>query len=168
MLGEEHKRNDEYVWSSIFCSELNKIYGFDYTLHPEHNEDSPIDMNLASLSGKYPQLEVQLTHAVELPFIALESHDSADYSGRPTIEAIERKYEKLTRQGADLTRLILLVQGYMSHEAAIKAFADPAFEKYRSYPFKGIYYSAPAMMSGDTLESLQEGYIIAIKDAFRK
>jgi hypothetical protein len=166
MYSEENKRNDEYIWASIFASELNKQHGFDYTLHPEHTEGTPVDMYLASLSGKYPQLEVQLTHAVELPFIAYEEPVTANYSKQPTMEAIERKFEKLTRQGADLTRLILLVQGYMSHEVATEVFAAPVFDKYKTYPFKGIYYAAPAMMSGDTNESLQEGYMIAIKDAF--
>lgn len=166
MYSEETKRNNEHIWASIFVHEINLQYNFDYNLVPERGEESPVDMYAVSESGEYPQLELQLTHAVELPFMAYEQPISADYTKQPTIDAIERKHEKLERQGIDLSRLILVIQGYMNHEAAALVFADPDFEKYKNYLFKGIYYSAPAMMSGDTDESLQEGYIVAIKDAF--
>ena len=166
MYSEETKRNNEHVWASIFVHEINQQHGFDYTLVPERGEESPVDMYAVSDSGKFPRLELQLTHAVELPFMAYEQPISADYTKHPTIEAIERKYTKLERQHADLSRLILVIQGYMNHDAARTVFADKVFDKYKSYPFKGIYYTAPAMMSGDTDESLQEGYTIAIKDAF--
>ncbi len=171
MYSEDTKRNNEHVWASIFVHEINRQHGFDYNLVPERGEESPVDMYAVSEGGKFPQLQLQLTHAVELPFMAYEQPVSADYTKHPTIEAIERKYGKLQRQGEDLSRLILVVQGYMNHNTAHMVFADKVFEKYKTYPFKGIYYSAPAMMSGDgnslgVPESLQEGYIVAIKDAF--
>ena len=166
MYSEETKRNNEHVWASIFIHEINKQHHFDYVLVPERGEDSPVDMYAVSDSGNLPQLQLQLTYAVELPFIAYEQAVSADYTKHPTIVAIERKYEKLTRQGTDLGELIIVVQGYMNHESALRVFADPAFDKYKKYPFQGIYYAAPAMMSEDPDESLQEGYIVAIKDAF--
>ena len=166
MDSEETKRNNEHVWASIFMHEINEQHGFDYKLVPERGEESPVDMYAVSESGQFPQLELQLTHAVELPFMAYEQPITADYTKHPTIDAIERKYDKLQRQGADLSRLILVIQGYMNHEAALTVFGDKVFNKYKTYPFKGIYYAAPAMMSGDTDESLQEGYIVAIKDAF--
>ena len=102
---------------------------------------------------------------MELPFISYEQPTTADYSKQPTIDAIERKFEKLTHQGVDLSNLILIIQGYMNKDTATIVFADESFEKYRAYPFKGIYYVSPAVMSGDTDESLQDGYIVAIKDA---
>ena len=167
MYNEETKRNNELIWASVFIAEINKQHGLDYVLVPERGENSPVDMYAVSRSDRAPQLQLQLTHAVELPFMAYEKPVSAHYTKHPTIEAIERKYEKLTHQGVDLAKLILVIQGYMNHETAEIVFADEVFAKYRSYLFKGIYYVAPSMMSGDTDESLQEGYVVAIKDAFK-
>ncbi len=166
MYNEETKRNNEHVWASVFVHEINRQYGFDYTLVPERGEESPVDMYAVSAGAHLPQLAMQLTHAVELPFIAYETTTSADYTKHPTIDAIERKFEKLQRQGANLSELILIVQGYMNKESATKVFAEPVFNRYKKYPFQGIYYVAPPMMSGDTNESLQKGFIIPIKDAF--
>lgn len=168
MLIEETKRNNEHIWASVFIHEINRLYRFDYTLVPERGENSPVDMYAVSESKKFPRLELQLTYAVELPFMAYEAPIAADYTRQPTMEAIERKYEKLEHQGEDLSQLILVVQGYMNHETAQIVFSDKIFLKFKQYLFKGIYYAAPAMMSGDTDESLQEGYIVAIKDAFAK
>lgn len=167
MYSEETKRNNELVWASVFIHEINKQNNFDYKLVPERGENSPVDVYGVSESGKFPQLELQLTHAVELPFVAYEEpHKGADYTKQPTIDAIERKHEKLTRQGADLSRLILIIQGYMNEETADLVFKDSVFEKFVNYEFKGIYYVTPLMVSGDTKESLQEGFIIPIKGAF--
>ncbi len=160
------KRDDEYIWASIFVNQINQEYGFDYILVPESGENSPIDMYVESKSGEFEELKLQLTHAIELPFIAYESSESADFSKKPTIDAIERKNEKLSKQGINLNELILVVQGYMDIETAQITFADEAFEKYQHYDFKGIYYVAPPMMSDDTNESLQDGLVIAIKNAF--
>ena len=165
---EQNKRNDEHVWASVFVREINKQYGFDYYLVPERGENSPVDLYCVSKSHKLPQLQLQLTHAIEVPFMAYEQHADVDYTNHPTVEAIERKNEKLTSQGIDLSTLILVVQGYMNHRTAKQVFADPLFEKYKTYAFQGIYYAAPSMMSADTDESFQDGYIIAIKDAFAK
>ncbi|HEX3095944.1 MAG TPA: hypothetical protein VHQ20_02375 [Patescibacteria group bacterium] len=166
MDSEQNKRNDEHVWASVFVQAINDQYGFDYYLVPERGEDSPVDLYCVSESRNLPQLELQLTHAVELPFMAYEETADVNYTEQPTIEAIERKFEKLTGQGEDLSKLILVVQGYMSHKTATKVFTDSIFDKYKHYPFQGIYYAAPSMMSGDTDESFQTGYIIAIKSAF--
>ena len=166
MYTEETKRNNELVWASVFASEINKQHGFDYTLVPEHGENSTVDVYAVSKSHKFPQLQLQLTHAVELPFIAYEEVDKANYTKQPTIEAIERKCEKLQRQGADLSKLILIIQGYMNPEAAAIVFADPDFEPMKKYEFAGIYYVSPPMLSEDTSESLQDGFIITIKNAF--
>ncbi len=166
MYEEETKRNNEHIWASVFINEINRQHHFDYTLVPERGEDSPVDMYAVSESGKFPKLQLQLTHAVELPFMAYEAPIAADYTKHPTMEAIERKHEKLERQGANLGELILVVQGYMNQDTARTVFSDRAFKKFKHYPFQGIYYAAPAMMSGDTDESLQKGYIVAIKDAF--
>lgn len=165
MYSEEIKRNNELVWASVFIHEINNQNNFDYTLIPERGENSPVDLYAVSQSKKFPELRLQLTHAVELPFISYEQPTTADYSKQPTIDAIERKFEKLTHQGVDLSNLILIIQGYMNKDTATIVFADESFEKYRAYPFKGIYYVSPAVMSGDTDESLQDGYIVAIKDA---
>ena len=166
---EETKRNNEHVWASVFVREINKQYGFDYFLEPERGENSPIDMYAVSQSNKLPTLELQLTHAVELQFMAYEQTQDPNYTEKPTIDAIERKNEKLQRQGEDLSRLILVIQGYMNHNTANKVFnLAGTFKKYADYDFKGIYYVAPSMMSADTDESFQDGYIIPIKDAFQK
>ncbi len=168
MDSETNKRNDEHVWASVFVRSINKQYGFDYDLVPERTENSPVDMYAISKSGNLPELKLQLTHAVELPFMAYEQTQSADYTEEPTINAIEHKNERLTNQGEDLSQIILVVQGYMNHKTAQHVFSDDKFEKYAKYNFKGIYYVAPSMMSGDTDESFQDGYIIPIKDAFEK
>ena len=167
MYNEETKRNNELIWASVFVHEINEQNNFDYTLVPERGENSPVDMYVVSQSKEFPELKLQLTHAVELPFMAYEQATGADYTKQPTIDAIERKFHKLMHQNADLSELILIIQGYMNHETAEAVFADKAFEKYADSPFKGIYYVAPPMMSGDTDESLQEGFIIPIKGAFR-
>jgi hypothetical protein len=166
MYVEETKRNNELVWASVFASEINRIHGFDYTLVPERGEDSPVDVYAVSKSKKYPQLQLQLTHAVELPFMAYEEAQNADYTKKPTLDAINRKCEKLKRQGADLTKLILVIQGYMNEETAHAVFADPDFEPIKDYDFAGIYYASPPMLSEDTHESLQDGFIITLKSAF--
>lgn len=168
MYAQETKKNDEHVWASIFVAEINYDYDFDYTLVPERTEESPVDMYAVSKSGKFPKLSLQLTHAVELPFIAYETPQTANYSRQPTIDAIERKYEKLSRQGVDLGSLILVVQGYMNLETAKATFADEHFMKYQDYPFKGIYYVVPPMFSDETDETLQDGLVMEIKNAFSK
>ncbi len=104
---------------------------------------------------------------MELPFIAYETPQTANYSKQPTVDAIERKYEKLTRQRAKLEDLILVVQGYMNLEMAKATFADEDFLKYRDYPFAGIYYVVPPMFSGESDETLQDGLVMEIKDAFK-
>ncbi len=167
MYFEETKRNNEFVWASVFIHEINKQNNFDYTLFPERGEQSPVDLYAVSQSQEYPDLRLQLTHAVEVPFMAYERSVSADYSKQPTIDAIERKYEKLRNSGVDLSGLVLIIQGYMNRETAEKVFDDVEFEKFLEYPFKGIYYVAPPMMSAETQESLQEGFIIPIKGAFK-
>ena len=175
MYNEETKRNNELIWASVFVNEINVQYGFDYTLVPERGEDSPVDVYAVSAHGEYPQLQLQLTHAVELPFMAYENeHASADYTKKPTIDAIERKHEKLLHQGVDLSKLILVIQGYMNEETATAVFADDSFNRFKDYLFSGIYYVAPPMMSGDVdaidnaeNKPLQNGYIIAIKNAFK-
>lgn len=168
MYAQETKKNDEHVWASVFVSEINYDYSFDYTLVPERTEESPVDMYMVSKSSKLPKLSLQLTHAVELPFVAYETPQTANYSKQPTIDAIERKYEKLTRQGVDLSKLILVIQGYMNLETAKATFADEQFLKYKDYPFAGIYYVVPPMFSGDTDETLQDGLVLEIKNAFEK
>jgi hypothetical protein len=167
MLAEITKKNDEQVWASVFVASINQDYGFDYTLVPERTEESPVDMYAVSKSEKFPKLSLQLTHAVELPFIAYETPQTANYSKQPTVDAIERKYEKLTRQRAKLEELILVVQGYMNLEMAKATFADEDFLKYRAYPFAGIYYVVPPMFSGESDETLQDGLVMEIKDAFK-
>ncbi len=167
--GEETKRNNELVWASVFVNELNRLYGYDYVLVPERGENTPVDMYAVSKSGKVPQLQLQLTHAVELPFMAYEQGTSANYTKQPTIDAIERKCEKLKSQNIDLSQIVLIVQGYMNHKTANKVFLeDKTFKKFTEYDFAGIYYVAPSMMSGDTQEFLQNGYMIPIKDMFVK
>jgi hypothetical protein len=168
MLAEETKKNDEHVWASVFVASINQDYNFDYTIVPERTEESPIDMYAVSKSGKYPTLSLQLTHAVELPFIAYETPQTANYSRQPTIDAIERKYEKLSRQGVDLSKIILVVQGYMNLETAKATFADDHFLKFQQYPFAGIYYVVPPMFSGESDETLQDGLVMEIKNAFTK
>ena len=168
MPEEYPKKNDEHVWASVFVASINQDHNFDYTLLPERTEESPVDMFAISKSGEFPTLQIQLTHAVELPFVAYESPQTANYSRQPTIDAIERKYEKLTRQGVDLSKLILVVQGYMNLETAKATFADERFIKYQDYPFAGIYYVVPPMFSDETDETLQDGLVLQIKDAFKK
>jgi hypothetical protein len=166
MYNEETKRNNELVWASVFAHEINKQFGFDYTLVPERGENSPVDVYAVSGSGKFPQLQLQLTHAVELPFMAYEEPSNADYTKQPTLDAINKKCEKLKRQGADLSKLILIIQGYMNQETAAIVFADSDFVPIRDYDFQGIYYVSPPMLSEEPSESLQDGFIITIKNAF--
>ncbi len=169
IYSEETKRNNELVWASVFVNEINKLHGYDYVLIPERGENTPVDIFAVSKVGKMPQLQLQLTHAVELPFMAYEQGVSANYTKQPTVDAIERKREKLESQDVDLSKIVLIVQGYMNEETAKQVFLeDHFFNKFKEYGFLGIYYVAPSMMSGETQEALQDGYIIPIKDAFAR
>lgn len=161
------KKNSEFVWASTFVNYVNKTYGTRYEIIPELGENSPIDMHLECAMCTEQHLDLQLTHAVELPFVALQEHAATDFSKQPTMEAIDRKLEKLQSQGADLANIILVIQGYMSGSQAEVVFADKAFSKYQNYPFAGIYYVSPPMISGETDEYMQNGVVIPIKEYFK-
>ncbi len=166
ILEDNIKKNNELVWAAVFIDWLNNEYDSDYKIEPELGENSPVDMHAVSHTGKFPHLDLQLTYAIELPFVALESGDSSDLTGQPTIEAIERKYQKFLEQGTDMGEIVLVIQGYMKKAIANKVFNDSHFTKYKQYPFKGIYYVSPPMISEETGEHLQMGYVKSIKDAF--
>lgn len=157
------KKNNEYVWASIFVKYLNSAFQTNYKLVPEMEESSPIDMHVVADDGKSPHLDLQLTHAIEVPFVALEAHTDVDYSKQPTIDAIERKLAKLTKQKADLGQIVLIIQGYMNRKSAIKVFADPEFKKFADYPFEAIYYVSPTMIAEETNEAVQDGVVVPIK-----
>jgi hypothetical protein len=165
---ESTKKNSEFVWASTFVNFINKTYGTHYEIIPELGENSPIDMHLECAQCADQHLDLQLTHAVEVPFVALHEHSAIDYSRQPTIDAIDRKKEKLEAQGVDLSSIILIIQGYMSASQAQQVFADKSFDKYKKYPFAGIYYVSPPMIDGETNEFMQEGNVIAIKEFFRQ
>lgn len=162
------KKNSEYVWASTFVNYVNKTQGTNYRVIPEQEENSPVDMHLICESCAHQHLDLQLTHAIEVPFIALQDHMDVDYSKHPTIEAIEHKTIRLTEQKADLSKIILIIQGYMNPEMASKVFADKVFAKYKQSRFAGIYYVAPPMISGETDEFVQDGLVVSIKDYFTK
>lgn len=167
MTFENTKKNSELVWASTFVNYINKTHGTRYEIIPELGENSPIDMHLECAKCTERHLDLQLTHAVELPFVALQEHAATDFSKLPTMEAIDRKLEKLQSQGADLTGIILVIQGYMNAQQAHEVFTDQAFAKYQSYPFAGIYYVSPPMISGETDEYMQDGVVIPIKEYFQ-
>jgi hypothetical protein len=165
---EESKKQSEQVWARILAGELNKEKGSDYTVYPELSENSPVDVFLISPSKQFPILNLQLTHAVEVPFIVKDEKLPPDYTNFPTAEAIERKKNKLLNQGAELQEIVLVIQGYMEYDAALASFADKSFARYHQFPFKGIYYVSPTMVNGETGSEAQHGYIIKIKDPFNK
>ena len=167
VVNETVKKSNEFVWASTFVHYINEKYGFDYEVVPEPREDSPIDMRAISKADMYPELDLQLTYAIETPFIAYPPVAS-DFSKEPTLHAIDRKLQRYTEHAISMENLVLIIQGYMSKSAGKKAFADPALQKYAHYPFKGIYYVSPPMVSGDTQESLQSGFVYTIKNAFEK
>lgn len=162
------KKNSEFVWASTFVNYINQAHGTNYQITPELGEDSPIDMHLECPRCTEQHLDLQLTHAVEVPFVALHEHSAVDFSKQPTIEAIERKKEKLEAQGARLSDIILIIQGYMSKAQAEAVFHDPIFTKFRDYPFAGIYYVSPPMINGETDEFMQNGTVVPIKEFFSK
>lgn len=166
MKFENIKKNNEFVWGSAFVNFLNKTRGADYRLEPEYGENSPVDMHVISQSGKLPHLDLQLTHAIEVPFVALEEHMEVDFSNHPTVQAIERKQKRLQEQGANLGKLVLVIQGYMNQELADQVFIEQFFKRFEESPFMGIYYVSPPMMSGETHESMQDSVVVTIKDAF--
>ncbi len=164
---ENIKKNNEFVWASVFVEHLNQVLHADYRLEPEYGENSPVDMHVISRSGGLPHLDLQLTHAIEVPFVALTDHMAVDFSNHPTVQAIERKQHRLQEQGANLSKLVLIIQGYMSQDVADKAFTSQFFERFKQSPFMGIYYVAPPMMSAETNESMQDSVVVTIKDAFK-
>ncbi len=167
MTFENTKKNSELVWASTFVNYINKTQRTNYQINPELGENSPIDMHLECARCTEQHLDLQLTHAVEVPFVALQEHSAIDYSKQPTVDAIERKKEKLLSQGANLAEIILIIQGYMSETQAKEVFKDSIFEKYQSYPFAGIYYVSPPMISAETNEHMQDGVVIPIKSYFK-
>lgn len=162
------KKNSEFVWASTFVNYINKTQGTNYRVIPELGENSPVDMHLVCEDCAHQHLDLQLTHAVEVPFIALAEHMDVDYTKHPTVEAIEHKTDRLSEQKADLSKIILVIQGYMNPDMAKKVFADKVFKKYEHSKFAGIYYVAPPMISGETNEFVQDGLVVAIKDYFTK
>ncbi|HMQ02134.1 MAG TPA: hypothetical protein PKD79_03655 [Candidatus Doudnabacteria bacterium] len=162
------KKNSEFVWASVFVNYINQAHGTNYEISPELGENSPIDMHLECARCTDQHLDLQLTHAVEVPFVALHEHSAIDYSKQPTMEAIDRKKAKLESQAAKLEEIILIIQGYMSKTQAETVFRDPVFAKYKTYPFAGIYYVSPPMIAGETDEYMQNGVVIPIKDFFNK
>lgn len=164
---ENIKKNNEFVWASVFVNYLNKERSADYRLEPEYGENSPVDMHVISRGGGLPHLDLQLTHAIEVPFIALEEHMKVDFSNHPTVQAIERKQHRLQEQGANLGKLVLVIQGYMDQKLADQVFNSKFKEQFKDSPFMGIYYVAPPMMSDETKEVMQSGVVMAIKDVFR-
>lgn len=167
MFEVSEKKQLEQIWSKVFVAKINEAYGFDYEVVVEPEEMSPVDAMAISKSGIRPDLKLQLTFALETSFIAYPPMAS-DYTKVPTQRAIDKKLKKYSNQQVDMSELVLLVQGYMSHQAAKYSFADASFKDYAHYPFKGIYYVSPPMFSGDTNEQLQGGVLITIKDAFRE
>ena len=165
---ENIKKNNEFVWGSAFVNYLNQTRGADYRLEPEYGENSPVDMHVISQSGDLPHLDLQLTHAIEVPFIALQEHMKVDFSNHPTVQAIWRKQNKLQEQGANLSKLVLVIQGYMNQELADQVFNKEFLERFQSSPFMGIYYVAPPMMSAETQESMQSSVVVVIKDVFKE
>ncbi len=156
------KKNTELIWTKVFVKYLNHKYFTDYEVVPEFTEYSAVDMHLVSRLKQFPHLDLQLTYAIENSFIAYEGV-SQDYSRRPTLEAIDRKFNKFTEQQIDMKNIVLIIQGYMNKKTADQAFANADMKKYAHYPFQGIYYVSPPMVSGDTNESLQSGYVHEIK-----
>lgn len=164
---ENTKKNSELVWASIFVNYVNKKYHTNYQITPELGENSPIDMHLECEKCTQQHIDLQLTYAVELPFVAMQEHAAIDFSKQPTIDAIERKREKLESQHADLTKIVLVIQGYMNESQANEVFKSPEFDKFDNYPFAGIYYVSPPMVSGETDEHMQEGLVVPIKEFFK-
>jgi hypothetical protein len=166
MTLESTKKNSEFVWASTFVNYINKTHGTNYEITPELGENSPVDMHLECARCSEQHVDLQLTHAIEVPFVALQEHSAVDFSKQPTMDAIDRKKEKLQSQGADLSQIILIIQGYMSAAQAEAVFSDQAFAKYKEFPFAGIYYVSPPMISGETDEYMQDGVVIPIKEFF--
>ena len=161
------KKNTEYIWTAAFVRDWNSRHGTDYVVVPEYDENSVVDMRAVSPSGAHETLDLQLTYAIEMPFIAYEP-TGLDFTKKPTQEAIDRKLKKFQDRHVDPSDIILIIQGYMNRGNAKVAFADSSFKKYAHYPFKGIYYVSPPMVSGDTNESLQSGLVVPIKDLFKE
>lgn len=161
------KKNTERIWTLAWVRYVNIKLNADYEIEPEYDELTMVDMHAVSKSGKFSKLDMQLTFAIEMPFIAYESAE-IDWTKKPTLEAIDRKLTKCETRGMDCKFLILIIQGYMNKKQVKIAFADPEFKKYAHYPFRGIYYVSPPMISGDTKENLQGGTVYAIKKAFGK
>ncbi len=163
---ENIKKNNEFVWASVFLNYLNKNHDADYRLEPEYGENSPVDMHVISQSGKLPHLDLQLTHAIEVPFVALTEHMAVDYTNHPTVQAIQRKQQRLEEQHANLGKLVLVIQGYMNQELANQVFDQKFLDMFTDSPFQGIYYVAPPMISAETNELMQDGVVVEIKSAF--
>lgn len=162
------KKNSEYVWASTFVNYINRTHGTSYQINPELAENSPVDMHLYCPACADQHLDLQLTHAIEVPFVALQEHMPIDYSKQPTKDAIARKTDKLTAQGIDLSKIILIIQGYMNAPQAQSVFNHKDFDEYQASPFAGIYYVSPPMISGETAEYMQDGLVVPIKDFFAK
>lgn len=162
------KKNSEFVWASTFVHYINQKHGTNYQINPELAEDSPVDMHLYCPKCADQHLDLQLTHAVEVPFVALQEHMPVDYSKQPTRDAIQHKTDKLTAQHIDLSKIILIIQGYMNATQAKKVFTTADLNEYQDSPFAGIYYVSPPMISGETSEYMQSGLVVPIKDFFAK
>lgn len=169
MINDKLKKEKEYVWADIFVDHINKEHGFDYVVELYEAEDQPIDALAISARNQFPKLKMQLTYAIEVPFVynGVKSQ-SPDYSTKPTEEAIEKKFHKFMHHHIYMHDIILIIEGYMNEEHAKEVFTDEIKKKYGAYLFQGIYYVSPTMKSDETGEVLQSSYIIPLKDAFKK
>jgi len=160
------QQRKELFWAKIFCNYINNSStGFDYEVQSLSTDT--IDAKCISRSGKYPELEMQLTWVKETEFNPKKSPTKYLLFRQDYIEeAIVRKTKDYTKRNENVNNIILLLQGYMAKPWAKDILTDAFCSKYKTNPFNGIYYLVRPSVGLSEKEDSKNGSVIPIKACF--
>lgn len=156
------KQEKELFWAKIFIHHINRSRGFDYKVEPHQNIHSLIDTKAVSRSGKYPELNMQLTWVEEIEFNPSKEPTKYLFFNKNKIEeAISRKTP--AENTKNVSNIILLLQGYMAEPWADDILTDQFCDQYKVSPFKGIYYIVRPFTNSSGEEDPKNGSVLPIK-----
>lgn len=156
------EQEKELFWTKIFIYYINYSRGFDYKVEPYQNIHSLIDTKAVSQSGKYPELNMQLTWVKEIEFDPSKKPTKYLFFNKNAIEeAIRRKTP--TENAKDVSDIILILQGYMAEPWANDILTDQFCDQYKDSPFKSIYYIVRPTINLNGKEHPENGSVLPIK-----
>lgn len=160
------KQKREQFWAKIFIYHINHSRGFDYKAESPQTPHSLIDSKAISQSGKYPELNMQLTWVEETEFDPFKPPTKYLFFYQNKIEkAISKKEEDLCENvhNEKIKDIILLLQGYMAKPWADDILTDQFCDQYKVSPFRGIYYIVRPSTDSSGEEYPKNGSVLPIK-----